>query len=417
MYKPLSLAVAAVALALPATASAAWSPPTQLSGAEESNPIAQAAFGGSVLTGWLEPTAAVSKQLGAPRAITAADPYETVWQGGLDKDGNAVVVTVRKHKPVQRVRAIFVSADGAKTPARTISQAGHSASGPVMDVAPDGTAAAVWAWHDPAGWRVQAAIRRPGQASFDPPQTLSGPGPVSGRYQSRPFTRIAAGTGGRAAISWQFGGSGDFPEAPLQVATAGTDAKFGAAQALGPALGYADADLAVSPAGTVEVAWLDEHFTNHGPNPALRAASGAAGAPLGEPATLSTGGKGTSSGTQVATAFAADGTPIVAWAKPGDKYEDGGTLEVFRNGAEQALAEHAEGLQLDGDALAWMTHATGKWTVHASVAGSPDTVISDPAHNALWPSIALTPTGAIAAWVTNDNGGGSGRPTAAMFAR
>ena len=62
-----------------------------------------------------------------------------------------------------------------------------------------------------------------------------------------------------------------------------------------------------------------------------------------------------------------------------------------------------------------MTHGA-KWTVHASINGGPDTVISDPAHNALWPTIAVTPSGgAIAAWVTNDNGGGSGKATAAIY--
>jgi hypothetical protein len=40
-----------------------------------------------------------------------------------------------------------------------------------------------------------------------------------------------------------------------------------------------------------------------------------------------------------------------------------------------------------------------------------------PAHNALWPTIAVTLTGSIATWVTNDNGGGSGKPTAALYSQ
>ena len=118
MYKPLLLAAAA-ALLVPATASAAWSPPTTLSSADEANPSAQ--VDGSVLMGWLKPTAAGSKELGAPSALTAADPFETVWGGGMDKDGNAIVLTVRKHKPLQRIRAIFVAADGTRSAARTMS--------------------------------------------------------------------------------------------------------------------------------------------------------------------------------------------------------------------------------------------------------------------------------------------------------
>ena len=74
---------------------------------------------------------------------------------------------MRKHKPLQRIRAIFVAADGTRSATRTISDNTHSAAGPVLSVAPDGTAVAAWAWHDPAGWRAQVAIRRPGQARFD----------------------------------------------------------------------------------------------------------------------------------------------------------------------------------------------------------------------------------------------------------
>ena len=40
---------------------------------------------------------------------------------------------------------------------------------------------------DKPGWRAQAAIRRPGQARFDKPQTLSPPGPTRGRWQVRPW--------------------------------------------------------------------------------------------------------------------------------------------------------------------------------------------------------------------------------------
>ena len=61
------------------------------------------------------------------------------------------------------------------------------------------------------------------------------------------------------------------------------------------------------------------------------------------------------------------------------------------------------------------------WTVHAATrpqaggAFGSDQAISDPATAALWPSIAVTPKGeAIAAWVTNDSGAGSGRPAAAV---
>ena len=119
MYKPLSLAAAtlAVAAVVPATASAAWTrahhpllrrrgEPDRAGRLRRQRPdgLAQAdrvAFQGA-------------RRARAP--ITAADPFENVWDGGLDKDGNAIVLTVRKHKPLQRIRAIFVAADGTRAP-------------------------------------------------------------------------------------------------------------------------------------------------------------------------------------------------------------------------------------------------------------------------------------------------------------
>src|SRR3954454_18670587 len=97
MIKPyrLTAAVTLVIAALaPATASAAWTAPTTLSGEEDANPTAEGAFGGSVLTGWLDPTVWLAKRsgdgFGAPAALNAADPYEKVWGAALDKEGNAV---------------------------------------------------------------------------------------------------------------------------------------------------------------------------------------------------------------------------------------------------------------------------------------------------------------------------------------
>ena len=41
--------------------------------------------------------------------------------------------------------------------------------------------------------------------------------------------------------------------------------------------------------------------------------------------------------------------------------------------------------------------------------------LSDDTRNALWPTIAMTPSGkTIAAWVTNTSGGGSGQPTVSV---
>ena len=227
------LAAAVLAAALPASAHAAWTAPAPVDPGDNADQLAQGAFGGSVVLGWDCPVASVAKRAGdafsPPTPITVADPFEKVWDANLDADGNAVVLTIRKHLPLQRVRATFVTAAGARSGPMTISDHAHSAAGPELSVAPDGTAVAAWQWHDPAGWRVQAAVRLPGQARFGAPQTLSPPAGSSGRQQLRPWIHVAAGTGGRAALTWQIGGSSGLPETPLMVRTAGPDGVFGSA--------------------------------------------------------------------------------------------------------------------------------------------------------------------------------------------
>lgn len=426
------VAALVVALGAPPSALAAWTAPTTLTSAEEANPSAQSA---GVLTGWMTPVASLAKRSGdtftTPKPLTAADPYEKVWTSALDAKGGAVVLTVRRHKPFQRVRATLVAPDGKRGPTLTISENTHSAAQPVLSVAPDGTAVAGWVWHDPAGWRAQVAVRRPGQARFDAPQTISPPAQGTGKWQPRPFVNVAAGDGGRAVATWQVGGDAQLPESPLHVRTTGADAVFGPDQELPDAGGLADVGLAVDAQGNVLLGYLDMHFSGHEGPSSLRVSQGTAGAPLSPPQVLSTGGKGTSSGDQVAAAYSADGTATLAWAKPGDTYEEGGTLEAFTRapggsfGAAQTLATGAQGVVLaggpDGSAvLSWMQETSGH-TVHAALrprAGGPfgaaETISGDAKH-ALWPSVAMTPAGdAIAAWVTNTGGGGSGQPTAAV---
>lgn len=441
LHRILVAAGAVGALAAPSSALAAWTAPVTVNGGSQSNPTASGAFGGSVLTGWLDPTVSLAVRSGAGfgplKPLTTADPFEKVWDSDLALNGDAVVLTVRKHLPTQRIRATFVQAGGARSGPMTISDHAHSASSPQLDVAADGTAVAAWQWHDPAGWRVQAAIRRPGEARFDKPQTISPPAPINGRIQERPWINVGAGDGGRAVVTWQIGGSYELPESSLHVLTAGADGVFGADQQLAGAGGLADVGLAISPAGDVQVAYLDEHFSGHEGPSSLHVSQGPAGGTLSAPAVLSTGGKGTSSGPQVAATFSQDGTATVAWAKPGDNYEDGGVLEVFTRGpgagfgAAQTVAAAAQGVVLDGGpgdaaALSWMHEVKGapinhEWSVHAvtrPATGGPfnaDQTISDGSQNALWPSIAMTATGdAVDTWVTNTDGSGGGQVAAAM---
>jgi hypothetical protein len=438
----LLVAGAAGALASPSPALAGWTAPVTVDARSQANPTATGALGGGVLLGWLDPTVSLSVRNGsgfaAPVALTLADPFEKAWAAELDDGGNATVLTVRKHKPTQRIRATLVSSDGTRSRSLTISDRTHSSTQPQLDVAADGTAVAAWQWHDRSGWLAQAAIRRPGQARFDKPQTLSPPAPSFGRQQERPWIHVAAGTGGRGVLTWQIGGDSQLPESPLHVRTAGTDSVFGAEQELADAGGLADVGLAVGPAGEVQVAYLDGHFSGHETATQLHVAQGMAGTPLSDVSVLSSGGHGTSSGSEVAAAFSRDGSATVAWARPGNTYEDGGLLEVFTRapggafGAGQQLAAQAQGIVLAGGpgasaALSWMRgDVTAKrlhWTVHAATrprAGGSfgaDETISASDRNALWPSVAMTPAGdAIASFVTNTDGSGGGQVAAAVHA-
>src|SRR5215470_8872638 len=113
-----ALATAAAALAVPSAAAAAWTAPVTVDSHSEANPVAAGAFGGSVLIGWFDRSVSLSRRsgdsFGAPQPITSADPFERVWYGDLAADGSAVVLTVRKHAPIQRVRATLVGADGSR---------------------------------------------------------------------------------------------------------------------------------------------------------------------------------------------------------------------------------------------------------------------------------------------------------------
>src|SRR4051794_39535021 len=227
-----ALALVAAVLVAPSAALAPWTTPVTVDARLESNPVADGAFGGTVLTGWLERNVSLARRSGdafGPVApLSAADPFEKVWDFDLAENGDTVVLSVRKHAPIQRIRARFVPASGPSRGPMTISDRAHAAAQPVLDVGPDGTAVAAWVWHAKPSWLVQAAIRRPGQPRFDRPQTLSMPARAVGRLQPRPWVHVAAGTGGRAVLTWQIGGDSPLPQMPLHVRTAGTDGGVGA---------------------------------------------------------------------------------------------------------------------------------------------------------------------------------------------
>src|SRR5215207_5036058 len=96
------LVAVAAAVAVPAPALAGWTAPVAITNGTE-DPVAAGAFGGSVWLGEFERAVSVAKRsgdgFGAPERITVANPFEEVWDAGFAENGDAVAITVRRHKP------------------------------------------------------------------------------------------------------------------------------------------------------------------------------------------------------------------------------------------------------------------------------------------------------------------------------
>ena len=140
MCRLLLTAIAATALvaAVAGSPASAWTSPTTLSTADEANP---ARAGGVRRQRHARLVGPDRLAVQAPRPTRTHHHRRPVREGlgrrAEDRDGNAIVaVTVHRHKPVQRIRAII---GGTR---RTISDNTHSATQPTLDVAPDGTAVA-----------------------------------------------------------------------------------------------------------------------------------------------------------------------------------------------------------------------------------------------------------------------------------
>ena len=235
----------------------AWTPPTTLSTRRRGQP----ARAGRVRRQRPDRLAAADRAR-SPRAsatpVRRSPPPTRTRRSGpaaWTRDGNAIVLTVRKHKPLQRIRATLVAADGTRTATRTISDNTHSAAQPTL--------AGRAGRH--GGRRL--GVARPGglaRAGRDPP-----PGPAAlrraaddlparaggRRTQPRPFVRVAAGrrrprradagrsqTGERRAAARAHRGHGRRASAPTRSSPA--------------AVSWADVSLAVGPAGAVQVAYL-----------------------------------------------------------------------------------------------------------------------------------------------------------------
>ena len=441
---PLVLAVTALATAAaPAVAVAGWSAPRVVAGFSGSR-LGLSPSGRMLLN---DDSRAASAQVrsgdgfGAPQPVFAIPTTERLWGLEADASDRIILMTIRRHRPYQRVRIALRDTGGTLSPARTISGRGHSASQPRLSVAPDGTAVAAWAWHDSAGWRVQAAVRKPGEA-FGPAQTLSDPTP-----EERPSVNVVAGEGGRAAITWYLSGDDRTPRTDLLAATAGRDGTFRTPTRLDSGgAGYYGTSLAVAPDGRALAAWVPTRFVRRGDHASgvLKVADAAAGGAFGPPRTLATGAPGSATGSSPVSAFTPDGGAVVAWGKPTAAGNLKALVEAFARpaggsfSAGQVISDARRtlaGLTLsagrDGTvALGWADADIDiddpnddrvKWESRVSVRAPgarefpPAERVSDPAHNALWPRVAVAPDGAVfAAWTFNDDGSGGGQVAAAV---
>ena len=144
---PVVLAAAALATAAaPAVAVAGWSAPRVV----DRTAGFQHGFspsGGMLLYGDFNAVFARARSgagFGAPQTVFTAPETETLLGTGIDASDRVLLMTIRRHKPYQRVRIALRDTDGTVSPARTISGKGHSATQPQLSVAPDGTAVAAW---------------------------------------------------------------------------------------------------------------------------------------------------------------------------------------------------------------------------------------------------------------------------------
>jgi len=166
-------------------------------------------------------------------------------------NGDAVVVWAHPLAATTVIQASVRRAGGAFGPAVTLSDGGRTAGrDPDVAIAADGSATAVWSWHDGANTVIQAARRAPGGA-FPPPggaQTLS----AAGRDASAP--RVAMNDRGDTAVVWtRSNGANRIAQARVRRAGA---AYAGAVNLSASGADAAAPAVALDPAGRATAVWL-----------------------------------------------------------------------------------------------------------------------------------------------------------------
>jgi hypothetical protein len=163
-------------------------------------------------------------------------------------DGTATVVWSAKSGGEFRVFARRIAADGSRGPVAQLSASGADALAPQVAVAPDGTAVVAWTRWDGANFRIQERRIAPAGSPEEATRTLSG----SGRDAADPQVDVAPD--GAATVVWRrFDGfhplvqvrriapDGTSEEASQRLSESGQDA--------------VEPDVAVAADGTATVVW------------------------------------------------------------------------------------------------------------------------------------------------------------------
>ena len=235
---------------------------------------------------------------GAPVDLSVAGQNATGSQISGAPDGTVTVVWRRFDNSNTIIQAATRPPGGSFGAPVDLSAPGQDADEPQVEVAPDGTATAVWRRFDGSKQIVQAATR-PSGGVFSAPMNLSAPGQNAfGRPQ------VAADPSGAFTAVWsREDGTNDI----VQAATRPPGGSFGAPVDLSATGQDNDGSrIAIAPDGTTTVVWR----RSDGTNTIIQAATRPPGGIFGAPVTVSTIGQDAQA-PQIDTA--PDGTTTAVW--------------------------------------------------------------------------------------------------------
>jgi len=202
-----AIALSIGALALPASASAAWTAPVDLSTAGENAyaPAVAVDPDGDAVIAWRRfdgsndrieaQTRAADGTLGPTVRLSRAGQPATGVQLDVDDDGDAVFAWLRFDGSNDRVQARMLTSSGTLTPVRTLSAPGADAIGPRVAVNADGDAVFAWRRSDGTDERIEGAtISATGNLS--PVRQLSDAG------EDALDPQLAVNDAGDAVVTW-----------------------------------------------------------------------------------------------------------------------------------------------------------------------------------------------------------------------